>query len=137
MHYGVFGMKWGIRKGRVTARTQNTIGDTYTNKQRTRMTKQATKLLSKKQKMYEILSKDSENKSIKAKNDIAAKQYRDQSEVHKKIAEMYKIRINDIETGKIKAGEDFVVNTVYSSSIPLYAMGFLNLRTERGIQYRN
>lgn len=137
MHYGVLGMKWGIRKGRVTARTQNHIGDTYTNKQKNRMTKQATKLLSKKQKMYEVLSKDLENKSIKAKNNIAAKRYKDQSEFNKKLAEMFKTSINNIETGKIKAGEDFVVNTLYSSSIPLYAIGLLNLRTEREINYHN
>lgn len=60
-------MKWGVHKGRVTASTENAIGDKYTNRQKNRMTKQATKLLSKKRKTYEVLSKQSENRSIKAK----------------------------------------------------------------------
>lgn len=137
IHYGVLGMKWGVHKGRVTASTENAIGDKYTNRQKNRMTKQATKLLSKKRKTYEVLSKQSENRSIKAKNDIAAKQYYNQSKINKEIAEMYKTRINDIETGKIKAGKDFVVNSIYSSNILLDAAGLLNVKTERRIDYNN
>ena len=50
---------------------------------------------------------------------------------------MYKTRINDIETGKIKAGKDFVVNSIYSSNILLDAAGLLNVKAERRIDYNN
>ena len=33
-HYGVLGMKWGVRRGRVSASTQNKVGKSYTTKQK-------------------------------------------------------------------------------------------------------
>lgn len=50
---------------------------------------------------------------------------------------MYKTRINDIETGKNKAGKDFVVNSIYSSNILLDAASLLNIKAERRIDYNN
>ena len=45
--------------------------------------------------------------------------------------------LKDIDEGKIKAGRDFVVNSTYSTSLPLDAIGFINLRTERDIDFKH
>ena len=34
MHYGVAGMKWGVRKAQLYGETHDTIGDNYTDKQK-------------------------------------------------------------------------------------------------------
>lgn len=48
MHYGVLGMKWGVHRGRLTTATNDKIGDSYTDRQKKRITKQAKSILGKK-----------------------------------------------------------------------------------------
>ena len=45
-HYGVLGMKWGIRKGMGLTRYSNDkVGEAYTDRQKKRMKKQAAGIL--------------------------------------------------------------------------------------------
>lgn len=48
MHYDVLGMKWGVHRGRLTTITNDKIGDSYTDRQKKRITKQAKSILGKK-----------------------------------------------------------------------------------------
>lgn len=55
-HYGVLGMKWGVRKGNYRTETQDKVGGSYTDRQKKRMTRQAKSIL---------------NKEVKRSNNIA------------------------------------------------------------------
>ena len=137
MHYGVLGMKWGIHKGRVSASTQRVVGRRYSDKVKKRMTKQAVKILEKDQRRFDTLSQQHENRAKRAKNDIAARNDLNASKFEKTMSKMREKTLKDIDEGKIKAGRDFVVNSTYSTSLPLDAIGFINLRTERDIDFKH
>lgn len=44
-HYGVLGMKWGVRKGTYYNETHDTVGGNYTDRQKKRMVRQARSIL--------------------------------------------------------------------------------------------
>lgn len=46
-HYGVKGMKWGVRKSTYYIETQDKVGGNYTNRQKKRMARQAQSILKK------------------------------------------------------------------------------------------
>ena len=132
-HYGVKGMKWGVR---TKAYTKNTIGDYYTPRQKKVMTKQASKILMNNKKRYEALASQYETSSRRAKNSVEAKRLQEISKAYITQSKIYTQRLKDIDAGKIEAGRDFVVNSTYSTNIPLDMIGFINLRTERSVQYK-
>ena len=68
-HYGVLGMKWGVRKGHYWTETQDKVGGNYTDRQKKRMTRQAKSIL---------------NKQIKRSNNIANVYAKDASRAYKK-----------------------------------------------------
>lgn len=68
-HYGVLGMKWGVRKGNYWTETQDEVGGTYTDRQKKRMTRQAKSIL---------------NKQIKRSNNIANAYTKDANRAYKK-----------------------------------------------------
>ena len=116
MHYGVLGMKWGIRKGRVSVGTQHKVGDSFNLKDKAKMTKQAIKTLNNQHKQattYAILGKD-----------------------FVKQAKMLEKKLDDINSNKLKAGKDFVVNTTYSSNLLLDAVGLINISRERKVDFK-
>ena len=69
-HYGVLGMKWGVRKGNYWTETQDKVGGNYTDHQKKRMTRQAKSIL---------------NKEIKRSNNIANAYTRDANRAYKKV----------------------------------------------------
>lgn len=69
-HYGVLGMKWGVRKGNYWTETQDKVGGSYTDRQKKRMTRQAKSIL---------------NKQIKRFNSIANAYEKDANRAYKKV----------------------------------------------------
>lgn len=129
-------MKWGVRKGRVSASTQYKVGRYYSDKQKKRMTKRAVKMLLKDRDRFDKYSRYHENKAKRAKNDIAAKNELNAAKFEKAMSKMQDKTLKDIDGGKLKAGRDFVVNSTYSTSLPLAAIGIANIRTERNIDFK-
>ena len=164
IHYGIKGMKWGVR---TSVYTKNEIGDSYTNRQKKRMTKDAKNILRKNIKenvrTSELFNKAaSENykkadkhvwtsEKAQSKGDIkkfekyqgkAWKQLANQhenlqkAENFSKRAEIFNKKVNDIDSGKIKAGKDFVTNYMYSTNLVLDAAGIINFRREREVNFK-
>lgn len=167
MHYGVLGMKWGVHRGRLTTYTNDKIGDSYTDRQKNRITKQAKSILRKKIRSYNNMSGlydrsatntykkidklvwKSEAKQ-KAGDQSGFKKYqakawkktarfiKDQTAArnYKNSASMAQKRLKDIDTGTLKAGEDFVTNKLSSTNIPLSMLGVINWRTEKRVDFK-
>ena len=138
MHYGVKGMRWGVRKDRVTVTTQHRVGDYYTDKEQQKMTKRAVKIYSDRRATSEALAKSNRNaeeRHYRKANMEKAEEYKRRAEAYMEQANMYSKHINDIATGTIKAGRDYVVNSEYSTSLLLDAVGFINVRRKDIITY--
>lgn len=56
-HYGVKGMRWGVRKTRLYTSTNDHVGENYTDRQRKRMKKQARSILKGKIKESDSVAK--------------------------------------------------------------------------------
>ena len=162
-HYGVKGMKWGVR---TSVYTKNRIGDNYTDRQKKKMSSAAVRILKKERNWDSIYAKGYQNSAnradkrankhaidsekARAKGDIdgsqnyqnkAQKQVAKQQQLleaarqHTEKAELASKRINDIESGKLKAGRDFVTNSVYSTNLLLDAAGILNVSRVRTVEF--
>lgn len=168
IHYGVKGMKWGVRNGRIQAQTLDRIGGAYTSKQKNRIRRQAEKILIKnidrKERSATSFSKAADKHYKKADKLVyksEARQrigdqkgfekyqgkawkhlanqytYQQAAERDTKTSQAYKKKLNSIQDGTLKAGEDYVTNIVASSSIPLAALGIFNVRTEKRIDFKD
>lgn len=137
-HYGVLGMKWGIRKTSIY--TKNNHGDIYTDRQKKRMARVASKAI-KRERNRNISSARSHDKAsehFKKKGDMAS--YKMNKQKAKDFLEMSKInekRLKDIESGKLKAGRDYVVNTEISTMPILDAVGLINVSVQDSVSFRN
>jgi hypothetical protein len=129
MHYGVLGMKWGVRRGMVTATTRNQFGDYYTPKQKQKMTKTARKVLSSEYKTASRMGKLYGNSTKKDCIKIGKS--------HIKQAKMLQKKLEDIDSGKLKAGKDFVTNTTYSTNLLLDAVGLINVGRSQDVKFRD
>lgn len=100
-HYGVKGMKWGVRKASLYVKTNNRLGENYSENYKNKMTKQARKLL---------------RKNINDSNFYAritgAQEYVNKANISRQ-------RLSDIDSGKMKAGRDFVTNSEFAIN-PLF-----------------
>lgn len=182
-HYGVKGMKWGVRKERsengqrrltldrygnaYLRLTNRRVGGTYKQSTKLRMQKKASKILRKnikyadvnenanlksanrKQRSYlKLISKSNEqqmkNNYEKAVTYLAkANGKKEKEELYKNTAKKYSDlsktlnnRLSDISSNKIKAGEDYVVNTYLDTNIPLDALGFLNVGSNSILEFK-
>lgn len=57
-------------------------------------------------------------------------------DIKNELSVMLKKKLADIDNGKIKAGEDFVVNSKTSSYIPLDMIGLINWHTSRKVEFK-
>lgn len=135
-HYGVVGMKWGIRRGRVSAHTENIVGRSYTTKQKKKMTKNAVKILNRRMEGRNRMADSYERAAARSKTDVSRMSNELAARQHRAVAKLYETKIGEIDSGKIKAGRDFVTNSTYSSNLLLDAVGVLNLRTARRVDFK-
>lgn len=56
-HYGIKGMKWGVRKATVYSETNDRIGENYTDRQKKRMRLQAQSILKRQKKQQDSIAK--------------------------------------------------------------------------------
>lgn len=168
IHYGVKGMKWGVRNGRIQAETGDSIGGVYTTKQKNRIKRQAEKILVKKIKREEqsaaSFSKAAEKHYKKADKLVyksedrqragdqkgfekyqgkawkhLANQYTNQQAAERatKTSQVYKKKLDAIQDGTLKAGKDYVTNMTVSSNIPLSMLGYINISTQKRIDFKD
>lgn len=135
-HYGIKGMKWGVR---TRVYTKNKVGDYYTPKQKEKMTKLARKVLNKKlqnsNSMYET-TKRSSNRAFTKGDTQRSEVLKKRAKSYLSSSKMYQQKLESIDSGKLKAGRDFVTNSVYSTNLPLDAIGFINLRQEHTVDFK-
>lgn len=133
MHHGVMGMKWGVRRyqnadGSLTAAGKKRFEKVSSNERlQKKQTKQALNVLKKKHKQFEK-SKMNEyfaKKANKAKasfDDASYKKYMSLAKKHISDTKSLSTKINDISSGKMKAGRDFIVQTDYNAIVlPFFA----------------
>ena len=158
-HYGVKGMKWGVRKDKkrspftITSRTKNQIGPYYSDKEKRKMTDVARKTLTKEETWNRALSEVNTNKAnrhkskadsytSKSKNDKAKKQLEKRKEamaLAKEFTNRANIankRLSDIDSGRLKAGRDFVTNREVSTNVPLDMIGLVNVRVTNTVEFK-
>lgn len=162
-HYGVKGMKWGVR---TSVYTKNQIGDDYTDRQRKKMASGAVRVLKKQQTWDTLYAKGYRNSANRAynradkhvwtserahNNGNQNKYERYQSKAWKQLAKQHQSlesakhytekaelankRISDIKSGTLKAGRDFVTNSVYSTNLLLDAAGLINVTRVRSVEF--
>ena len=163
-HHGVLGMKWGVRRyqnadGTLTPagklkyggdtknnslRSKLTVargtnykkGDSLTDKEKEKMTKQATKIAKKdiKENIYY------RNANVKAANKYLnnpEKYSRNMSAalVYTKKALEATTFLSQLQSGEVQAGRDFVVNTAYSTNVAVDAIGLINVNKRQTIDF--
>lgn len=132
-HYGIKGMKWGVI---TKAYTKNRVGDYYTPKQKEKMTKKASKVLQKNIKEDRVRGESFEKASQRQRNPVKAKSYMESAKHFYERSDMSRKTLESIESGKIKAGKDFVVNSTYYTNLLLDAVGFINLGRTHDVDYK-
>ena len=100
------------------------------------MTKQAAKTLNRRIEELNRSAYLSERASVTAKTKDARTSNALTAQKYRAVAKLYETKINDIDSGKIKAGRDFVTNSTYSSNLLFDAVGLMNLRTERRVDFK-
>ena len=138
-HYGVLGMKWGIRKGRVSASTTRKFGDSFSERTKRKMTKQAVKVSESNRKYMQRqsdgFSRASEIQSRKG-NVAKAADYANVGKNYLKMAKVYEKRVSDINKGTLKAGKDFITNREYSTNLLLDTVGIINVHRETTVDFK-
>ena len=155
-HYGVKGMKWGVR---TSVYTNNRIGDNYTDRQKKRMTSEATNLLRREVTRNRTIAGQYEKAATKnykkadkhtwtsEKAQSMGDQQKFQKYQGKAWQQLAKQHVNleaaktftnkaniankhlsDISSGKLQAGRDFVTNHTVSTNLLLSAAGIINVR---------
>ena len=168
-HYGVMGMKWGVRRyqnkdGSLTAKGKKRFADVSLNRRlQNRQSKQAVNLLYKNRNRVKTIADVNVGKANSAyrkadkyvfKSEAAQakgnqqkfekyqgkawKQLAKQHEYLKaastfmKQTKIYDKKINDISSGKIKAGRDFIVQTDYNfGALPVPGGVVIGVNRER------
>ena len=122
-HHGVLGMKGGVRKAALYGRTQNKLGGKYTRRQKDKMQRTAAKFESKNVK-----------ENIKNANLMDKNMNRLQTRWANALESTKKL--NDINSGTLKAGRDYVTNKTVYTNLPLDAIGFSNVGVATDITYK-
>lgn len=133
-HHGVMGMKWGVRRyqnadGTLTAKGKARFREVASDsKLANKDTKAALKVYRKNKFIYKP-DKNSEyyrKKASKAKekgDSEKAKKYIENAKKFEKMSSEFNKKISSIESGKIKAGKDFIVQRDYDVFVlpPVFA----------------
>lgn len=134
MHHGVMGMKWGVRRyqnadGTLTTKGKDRFREVASDSRLAKKdTKAALKLYRKNTFIYKP-DKNSEyyrKKAEKAKekhDEEKVKKYIDKAKSFEKMSNVFNKKISEIESGKIKAGRDFIIQRDYDVFVlpPVFA----------------
>lgn len=135
-HYGVKGMKLGVRTSRtVTYR----FGDHHTDREKKKMTKIARKVVKSQRKIADVLARDNQVKADRAYRKADMKKYKEYKKRAKRFFAQQRAldrTLSGINDGTLKAGRDFVTRSTYSTNLLLDAAGLYNLRSEHDIRYK-
>lgn len=107
-HYGILGQKWGIRRyqrkdGRLTLLGQRRFKEVSKNRKlQKKQTKRAIDMFEKETKKVSKKVKSYERKGEK---------YKDKTNYYRNIENQLSTRLNDIKSGTMKAGRDFIVQS--------------------------
>lgn len=166
-HYGVLGMKWGIRKATYYTETRDKIGGNYTNRQKKRMVRQAQSILKERiRKSNQVADKYTKaaNRAHKKADKLTGKSEarqnkgdqagfnKYQSKAWKQVAKnitntqaakaataqskLASKRLSQISDGTLQAGRDYVTNKRTSTNFALSALGIVNWKTVRRLDFR-
>ena len=127
-HYGVLGMRWGEHryrdkdKGKITARGRSKFNAVKgSNFRQTVHTYMAKRNEARRAHDASKMSKRYEQYAQKETDKTKAKEYAKFSEKYDRIAKEAKKNVKDIESGKLKAGRDFI--TQFDPSLNLVFVG--------------
>lgn len=142
-HYGVKGMKWGVRKSptaAIYARTTNKLGDDYSDRYKRKMKRTLMKGLKNEVKFYDKWSSKIQKDVNKYEKKLGKlrendkfyeekkQEYKEKVTNYTKAAKRYlensksvSDTLKDVSSEKLKAGQDYVVNYTYLYGIFSYA----------------
>lgn len=135
-HYGVKGMKWGVRTSRTV---EYRFGDKHTNREKKKMTKIARKTIKSQRQTADVLARSNQLKADHAYRQADMKKYKEYTKRAKRFLAHQKFldkTLSDIDSGQLKAGRDFVTKSTYSSNLLLDAAGWINVRSEHDVRYK-
>ena len=119
-HHGVLGMKWGVRRyqnpdGSLTPLGKNRFAEVSDDDRlSTKQTKQARKIYQKQKRRVDNLVLRNENKAERTKDPAKREAAIKAAKEYTKKSNAYKQRLSDLDSRKIKAGRDFIVQTDYN-----------------------
>lgn len=135
-HYGVKGMKWGVRTSRTV---EYRFGDKHTKREKKRMTKIARKVIKSQSQTADVLARDNQRRADSAYRKADMRRCKEYTKRAKRfLAQQQSLdrTLSAIDKGQLKAGRDFVTKSTYSSNLLLDAVGLINVRSEHDVKYK-